>query len=149
MALVHRILVPTDFSDQAVHAFDYAVELAGLYRAPLVIAHVYAMPLVYAAGEPVAALPPDPADIHADIDPAVHALVARARAAGVAEVTTVLTGGDAAHEIVRAAVDGGCDLIVMGTHGRTGVKHLLLGSIAEKVVRMATCPVLTVSDKAV
>jgi universal stress protein A len=148
MALVHRILVPTDFSAHAEHAFAYACELAGLYRATLVIGHVYAMPVTYVAGEPVAATAPaDVAAMEADLDTALQGLVQQARTAGAADVEVAVTGGDAAHEIVRVAGEKGCDLIVMGTHGRTGIKHLLLGSIAEKVVRQAGCPVLTVSGK--
>lgn len=149
MPLIHRILVPTDFSDHAVRAFDYAAELAALYDAPLVLTHVYQSPLLFVAGEPVAAIPPDMDTMNADLDAALQELVARGRAAGVPEVHIAITGGDAPHEIVRVAQEQGCDLIVMGTHGRTGLKHLVLGSIAEKVVRMATCPVLTVSQKAV
>lgn len=149
MALVHRILVPTDFSQHAERAFAYGAELAGLYRAALVIGHVYAVPLVYAAGEPIAAAPPPDVDsMTAELDRGLEAFVRRAREAGVADVGVAVTGGDAAHEIVRLADERGCDLIVMGTHGRTGLKHLVLGSIAEKVVRMASCPVLTISTKA-
>ena len=149
MALVHRILVPTDFSDHADRAFNYAAELAGLYRASLVIGHVYAVPIVYAAGEPIApATPPGPAEIEAELDAGLQALVQRARDAGATDVSVAITGGEAAHEIVRVAREQGADLIVMGTHGRTGLRHLVLGSIAEKVVRLAECPVLTVSIKA-
>lgn len=150
MALVHRILVPTDFSEHAGRAFDYGAELAGLYRAPMVLAHVYATPLLYTAGEPIAAAPPpDVDDIRAELDASLQVLVQRGLAAGAPEVHIAVTGGDAAHEIVHVASERGCDLIVMGTHGRTGFKRLLLGSVAEKVVRLAECPVLTISTKAV
>lgn len=64
--------------------------------------------------------------------------------AGAHSVTTRLLQGWAPGEITQFAKDGGIDLIVMGTHGRTGLKHLLLGSVAERVVRTAPCPVLTV-----
>jgi nucleotide-binding universal stress UspA family protein len=150
MTLVHRILVPTDFSDHAERAFAYAAELAGLYRASLVIGHVYAIPVVYAAGEPIVAMPPPGPDstIEADLEAGLRALVQRARDAGAADVSVVTTGGEAAHEIVRLARDESADLIVMGSHGRTGIKHLVLGSIAEKVVRLAHCPVLTVGARA-
>ena len=59
MPLIHRILVPTDFSVHAERAFDYAAELAALYDAPLVVTHVYQTPMLFVAGEPVAAMPPD------------------------------------------------------------------------------------------
>lgn len=148
MALIHRILVPTDFSDHAIRAFDYGAELAALYRAPIVLAHVYATPLLYTAGEPIAAAPPpDVDDIRAELDASLQMLVDRGRAAGVPDVQIAVTGGDAAHEIVRVAAEQGCDLIVMGTHGRTGFRRLLMGSVAEKVVRLAECPVLTISTK--
>lgn len=147
--LVHRIFVPTDFSEHAERAFAYAIELAGLYRASLVIGHVYAVPLVYAGGEPIAAVPPPDVDtIEADLAAGLQALAQRARDAGATDVKVAVTGGDAAREIARLAGEEGCDLIVMGTHGRTGIKHLVLGSIAEKVVRVAECPVLTVGAKA-
>ena len=149
MTFIHRVLVPTDFSDHALRAFDYAAELAALYDAPLVVAHIYAVPILYAVGEPVVAMPPPDVDgIRAELDSSLQELVARGIAAGVPEVHVALTGGDAPHEIVRIAKERACDLIVMGTHGRTGFKHLVLGSIAEKVIRMAECPVLTVSIKA-
>jgi nucleotide-binding universal stress UspA family protein len=64
-------------------------------------------------------------------------------------VTTAVQVGNAAAVIIEVAQEQGCDLIVMGTHGRTGVAHLFLGSVAEKVVRTAPCPVLTIrSDTA-
>ncbi|HVV87641.1 MAG TPA: universal stress protein [Kofleriaceae bacterium] len=145
---MHSILVATDFSEPARRAFDHATELAGLCGATMVIAHVYATPLVYAVAAPsVTVPPPDVGAIEVELEPPMHELADRARAAGVADVKLAIAGGDAAHEIVQVARDHGCDLIVMGTHGRSGVRHLVLGSIAEKVVRLAECPVLVVPMK--
>jgi universal stress protein A len=147
--LIHRVLVPTDLSDDAERAFEYGAELAALYRAPLLLVHVYATPLLYSTEEPIlAAPPPDIDDVRATLDSSLQALAARARTLGVPDVSIAVTGGDAWREIVRVAKERDCDLIVMGTHGRTGLSHLVLGSVAEKVVQHASCPVLTIGKRA-
>ena len=146
MALLRRLLVPTDFSDSAARAVDYAVELATVHRVPLDLIHVF-VPPVMPAPEPVtapeAALLADlPAELAAKLDELAAELRARGAEVGSAEVVT----GAASEEIVRAADRRGCDLIVLGTHGRTGLGRLLIGSVAEKVVRHAHCPVLAVRE---
>jgi nucleotide-binding universal stress UspA family protein len=84
------------------------------------------------------------ADLTADLEKSLEAEARSVEDAGVAAVHTMLIQGVAQAEIVRLASEQGFDLIVMGTHGRTGLRHALLGSVAEKVVRKASCPVLTV-----
>lgn len=144
MALVNRILVPTDFSETARRAFEYAVELARLAKAPLRIVHAHALPVVYVA-EGVF-VPPvwNEAEVRLELEQSLAKLAAEARERGVADVSTKVLEGGAWPVIVKAAEEGGFDLIVMGTHGHGGLKHLLLGSVAEHVVRKAGCPVLTV-----
>lgn len=143
MALIQRILVPTDFSDCAKRAIDYATELCKSLSAALVVVHVYAPPTVYLP-DGVWTLPVTDADMRKELNTGLEKLAADARAVGIRDVSTVLTEGNAAHEIGCVARDQHCDLIVMGTHGRSGVKHLLLGSVAEQVIRRADCAVLTV-----
>ncbi len=145
MSLIHRILVPTDLSEGAERAFEFAVELASLYRAPMVLVHVYATPLLYGGEDPIVSTPPpDVDDLRASLDKSMLLFADRARGRGVPDVQIAVTGGDPWHEIVRVGREQKCDLIVMGTHGRRGLSHLLLGSVAEKVVQHARCPVLTV-----
>lgn len=144
MPTFEKILVPTDFSVHSKEAARMAVELAKRFEAKLYFVHVfqsvaYVLPegyMLYSA--------PQLGEILDDLDKMVAAEKSDAQRAGVRSVDGDLVEGVPATEIVRYAREKGCDLIVMGTHGRTGVKHALLGSIAEKVVRSAECPVLTV-----
>jgi nucleotide-binding universal stress UspA family protein len=146
MSLVHKILHATDFSDGSDHALDYAIELARVLSTPLLIAHVWAPPVILTP-DGYASLPFDAVAAQAELEAGLDRRADRARDEGVASVATTLGGGDAWREILRIADEAGCDLIVMGTHGRGGVAHLLLGSIAEKVMRKAACPVLTVGKR--
>lgn len=148
MTLFHRILVPTDFSECAGHALEYAAELSVKLAAPLLIAHIYQPPVVYTPEGYVWATLPSEAQVRDDLMIALGRQAAAARARGARDVETTVATGGAWHEIVKLAEDRGCDLVVMGTHGHSGIKHALLGSVAEKVVRKATCPVLTVSQRA-
>jgi universal stress protein A len=164
MAFTH-VLVPTDFSDPANHALRYAIEEAALHHANVTLLHVLAAhtetEVYYVTGspssegyDPVAGArlgPSSPAQPtvvrHDDNEEALtrlHDLVPQAfhDTWGVA-----IAAGHPAEAIVRVAQERKADLIVMGTHGRTGLQHVLLGSVAEKVVRLAPCPVLTVRYK--
>lgn len=143
MALIERILVPTDFSPCAQRALTYATELARGMGAALVLLHVYQPPTVYPP-EGVWTMPVTDADMAVEIRKGLDRLVTELGEAGLPAVSAVVRDGDAAHEIVDAAAAERADLVVMGTHGRGPVKHLLLGSVAEKVVRRCGCPVLTV-----
>jgi nucleotide-binding universal stress UspA family protein len=135
---IRTILHPTDFSGPSGLAFRMACGLARDFGARLVVLHVAEFPAnVY----PEATRHEDPARRH----PALWAKVRRLRPPSPeVPVEHWLADGDAAEEVLRAARETGSDLIVMGTHGRTGLKHLLMGSVAQQVVRKAPCPVLTV-----
>jgi universal stress protein A len=136
------ILHPTDFSECSQYAFHIAMDLAKEHQALVLVLHVAetlgAENLTY--GEATSQLQPDSYqhrlwdDFRRRMPPIP---------AGVA-VRQLLTEGDPALEIDRIAREQHCDLIVMGTHGRTGLDHLLMGSVAERVVRHVPCPVLIV-----
>jgi len=147
MTLIHKILSPTDFSNEGDQALAYAVELCRRFSAPLVLFHVYALPIIATPDGLIPPAMPAEADIRAAVDVELARVVERARSLGAGDVHAASTGGAAWSEIVRAAKEHGCDLIVMGTHGRGGFRRLLLGSVAEKVVRAAECPVLTVGPR--
>lgn len=144
MKPITNILVPLDFSEHSAAALKYAVDLARHYEATLQLLHVFA-PVFYSV--PEGYLLPGPAEI-TQVRSALEQELERAKhdacAGGALIVKTLLLEGHPPSEILRVAREGGFDLIVMGTHGRTGVKHVLIGSVAENVVRHAPCPVLTV-----
>jgi nucleotide-binding universal stress UspA family protein len=148
MALIHRILVPIDFFAPAQRALDHAVELARAFSAPLILAHVHAPPIVVLPDGVITVPIPDELAVRAQLEGGMAKLVQSVRDRGLSDVAQVIVDGTPWREIVRLAADCACDLIVMGTHGRGGLKHLLLGSVAEHVVRRAPCPVLTVGPKA-
>jgi nucleotide-binding universal stress UspA family protein len=139
MMKIRTILLPTDFSEPSAHARDLAGAIARDYCARLIVLHVKPPPVAVSG-----VMTPEP------LDPPEHAAELRRqldawRPAGPSVlVEHVMLVGDEATEIIRLAEDEGYDLIVMGTHGRTGVGRLLMGSVAEKVLRRAPCPVLTV-----
>jgi nucleotide-binding universal stress UspA family protein len=138
MLPIRTILHPTDFSEQAQHAFAAACSLARDHGSRVVVLYVRA-PVVAAYGEigPVVADPVwTPADVKAALD-ALHL-----PDPGVT-VEYRVAEGEPATQIINQARALGSNLIVMGTHGRTGIGRLLLGSVAEAVLRRAPCPVLT------
>jgi nucleotide-binding universal stress UspA family protein len=134
---IRKILHPTDFSERSDHAFRLACALARDHNAPLIVLHVHSPVVAYGDGL-VGVMPPDfTGELQArlrEIDPHDPKVVIERR----------LVEGEPAAEIQRVARESGCDLIVMGTHGWTGLRRLLMGSVAEDVVRKASCPVLTV-----
>ena len=139
-----KILVPVDFSLHSEEAIRIASDIADRYQGALTLVHVFepisnALPAGF-----VLYTPPVMTDIMGRLELQLAAVAESARAAGTRDVVTRLLTGDAWHEIVRFAEEGKYDLIVMGTHGRRGIKHALLGSVAERVVRRAACAVLTV-----
>ena len=138
-----RILVPVDFSKCARRALEYARELMAPPASELILLHVVE-PMAYAAelGLPSLAALPRPGDQeHGDRKRLArwHRRIARTGVCIKAE----LRAGQPYLEITRAAKEFAVDLIVISTHGRTGLKHVFLGSTAERVVRHAECPVLT------
>jgi nucleotide-binding universal stress UspA family protein len=138
MLPIRTVLHPTDFSDRSEFAFRLACSLARDYGARLIVLHV-AVPPVAVYGEGMMA--PAPEGNLDELRQQLELLLPRDPRVGVEHR---LVEGDAAAEILQAAKDTGSDVIVMGTHGRTGLGRLLLGSVAEQVVRRAACPVVTV-----
>ena len=146
MLVIKKILVPTDFSVGAQDAVDYAIEVARRLDAQVTLLHCYQVPVYLLPDGSLIGNPATTSDI---IRAATDALAAAKSALAVRmSVDTILTKGPPYAQIVDTARDGNYDLIVMGTHGRTGQRHALLGSVAERVVRLASCPVLTVREPA-
>ena len=141
-----KILVGTDFSEPSDAARRTAVELARRLGAELEIVHVEEPLPAYAFSE--GALPDLPRlqeEVRNWAERELEQQAKEARAAGV-PVTTAVLLGTPANAIVEKARADGADLIVAGTHGRTGLERVLLGSVAERIVRNAPCPVLTVRN---
>lgn len=145
-----RILVPTDFSAASERALDYALELGKKLSASLQLCHCALQPdyeladLVSPGMRTAAAALIEKAMAIADAAHAeLDALAARKSAQGV-PIAAVMLSGRPADAIVAAARQWGANLIVIGSRSRPGVRHVLLGSVAEKVVRAASCPVLVV-----
>lgn len=138
------ILVAVDFEEASLQALHAARAIADGLGAPLVLVHVYRMPLYsYPTIEPMP-LPP-PLVLEADMDAeARRALAAFAASHGIPESNTIVREGDPADEILAAAAATDARMIALGTHGRRGLSHVLLGSVAEQVVRRAMVPVITV-----
>jgi universal stress protein A len=138
-----KILVPTDFSPVADNSLQMAADLSRRYEAPITLLHVWE-PEVFSV--PNGPLLFDPSQ-RLRLVTHFNSLLERARqaltSAGVREVVTAVAEGPSAATIADFAKTGAFDLIVMGTHGRTGLAHALLGSVAERVVRLAPCSVLT------
>lgn len=142
MALVSSILFPTDFSTPAAKALDYAVGLARDFGARIVLLHVVqptAYPLRNLAS--VSGFPNLHDEIRKGVTRELDAL--RKTIAERIEVEVEMREGVPHDQILAAAEQHGCDLIVLATHGHTGLKHVLLGSTAERVVRLSKRPVLT------
>ena len=167
MAFTH-LLVPTDFSKPANQALSYAREEAALHRAKVTLLHVLALhadtDIYYVTGSPepppqgsvdptgggrMSARPlSEPTVVRSDpAETALAQLQDLIPAAGRGTWDVAIAVGHPADAVVRVAQERKVDLIVMGTHGRTGLQHVLLGSVAEKVVRLAPCPVLTIRYK--
>jgi nucleotide-binding universal stress UspA family protein len=141
-----HLLVPHDFSETAQHALSYAIDLASKLGARITVMHAYEVP-TFGYPQGVTLTSELIGDIHRAADTALAGVAAEARRSGV-DVQPLLRQGPAWSEINSSATDTHADLIVMGTHGRHGVSRALIGSVAEKVVRTAPCPVLTVRSPA-
>jgi nucleotide-binding universal stress UspA family protein len=136
MLALRTVLHPTDFSERAGCALAMAAALARDYGARLLLLHVVPAPRFH--GEVVARRQEDFYEHTREQLRRLQPADARL------QVEYQIEEGDAVDEILRAAEESACDLIVLGTHGRTGLGRLLLGSVAEQVLRRAPCPVLTV-----
>jgi universal stress protein A len=134
---LNKILFPTDFSRTGDAALDLATTLARDTGARLIIVHVEEPPVAYGGGEMYYGMPEPAVE---EIKRMLHAVVPNDPQVAYEHR---LVSGDPASAIVKLAEDEQVDLIVMGTHGRTGLSRLLMGSVAESVVRRAPCPVVT------
>jgi len=146
---IHYILVPYDFSAYSHRAFAWAVHLARQWQGSIDLLHV--VPLLTSASPLLTSgafnLTNIQENLQADAEASLSQLVASADTQSVDFRPQVLIG-EPFHEIGRVADASNCDLIVMGSHGRTGLSHVFLGSVAERVVRHAPCPVLVVRREA-
>ncbi len=146
MITIRQILVPTDFGEVADAALTYGRELAGRFGATLHVLHVAENIYVTTFGaENYAAVAPDlQRQLEEGARVRLNELVIDSDGSGPHTNAVVMTAASPAFAIIDYAKENGIDLIVMGTHGRGALAHLLLGSVAERVVRLASCPVLTV-----
>ena len=151
MVSIKKILVPTDFSESATAAYAYAKELAAIFKSQIILIHVYE-PIVFYSEAPIGM--PDLVDIekniHASSDQSLDRIIDQHFKKENEEqpaVEKMLIQGKPFIEIIRVAKEQSVDLIIMSTHGRSALEHILLGSVTEKVVRKAPCPVLTIRSK--
>jgi nucleotide-binding universal stress UspA family protein len=139
---IRRILVPVDFSEAARPVVSYAMEIARERRAEVTLLHVVGVPV--APFDPAYGVAADPrmlTDLQAAAEKGLADLAGKADAGPITVRTKVLSGSPS-REIAREAREYGADLVVIGTHGRTGLRHVFLGSVAENVVRLCPAPVL-------
>lgn len=148
MARIRRIICASDFSSASRKAFATAVMLAKANRAAVTMVHVVTPIVRLAPDQYVASTTWEEIEIgtRAWAQEQIDRLAAKAKRAGI-RATALLLEGDAPEEIVRAARLKRSDLLVLGTHGRTGLSKFFLGSVAERVVATAPCPVVTVRGK--
>jgi nucleotide-binding universal stress UspA family protein len=142
---VDTILVPTDFSADAEKALSTATDLAKVFGAKLVVLHAYHVdiPMAGPMGQQYSLPQGFYDEVRSQATEQVEKLAVQVAASGI-EANGVAVFEPASLSIVNHAESIPADLIVMGTRGRTGLKHVVLGSVAERVVRTAPCPVLTV-----
>ena len=151
MRLTQTILVPTDFSEASELAVDAARILALQNEAKVLLIHVFdPVPLAPIATRHVGAVGQQ--HLEADLEASIQEALERLRHEKLGDVQDVRTelvlGSSPANTICEYAEKQGVDLIAISTHGRTGLSHLLIGSVAERIVRHAPCPVLTLRSKA-
>jgi nucleotide-binding universal stress UspA family protein len=142
----HHILVPTDFSMYADRALAYAVRLATALQSRLTLLHVIHSTLLEVPG-----METEPTyhtylhELEETVSQTLQGMCQQLRDAGIPGDIAIVHGVPY-HEIIEIAAAKNVDLIVMGSHGRTGLAHVLLGSVAERVVRLAPCSVLVVRE---
>ena len=141
-----RILVPTDFSPPSDRALEHARRMAARCGATLHLLHVLEETMDTSAFASDVLVPDSPEVLAARLEEAREKLAHRSGGAASEQprASTEVVTGSSTRTIVRYAADNGFDLIVMGTHGRKGFAHLVMGSVAEEVVRTASCPVLSI-----
>jgi len=139
-----KILTAIDFSDSSDFAFEYALTLARQFQAELTVMHVINEP-VDLRGFYVPHISFE--QLEKEIEEGAEKMMGtfcQTKMGDYTRYTTLVVAGIPYEEIIRKAEESGASLIVLGTHGRTGIDHLIFGSTAERVVRSAACPVLTI-----
>ena len=144
---IRHILAPTDFSDHSKGALSDALELAQTFGATLSLLHVIEPSPYLGEFTPPTMGPGQLGDLERQATAELARVLPDAQGATI-EVTRAVTIGSPPRKIVETAEAAHVDLIVMATHGRTGLSHLVMGSVAERVVRTAPCPVLTIRPPA-
>jgi len=145
---IKRILHPTDFSELSLVALRYAVSFAETFESDLYIIHVVDEAYQYwtMMGPETTPVGPPPDELLKLSESELAKFTANHLAEFKRPITREVALGRPYHEIIRYAGENKIDLVVLGTHGRGGLRHALLGSVAERVVRKAPCPVLTIRD---
>jgi universal stress protein A len=147
---LNTLLVPVDFSESAIQAVDYAIRLAEIFGSRVILLHVYHFPVElltdWSAYGTLAGSAEILEGLRKEREEQMAALGREKARPGVSLTTRVVEGTPFA-EIVKAAREENADLLVMSTRGLTGIKHILIGSTAEKVVRKSPCPVLVLKPK--
>lgn len=145
MLPIRTILCPVDFSEPSNKALDAAIEVAGQFHAELVLVHVIAAAIPGIPADPTYAFTgPQEYEKAARVSAEEQLTLAAARIPSDLKSRKVVGNGDAADEITRIATSENAGLIVIATHGLTGWRHMVFGSVAEKVVRLADRPVLVI-----
>lgn len=144
---IDRILVPVDFSEYSKMALDYSIEFSKKFNSELILIYVIE-PIVYPSDFGLGQIPINQVDfeIQSKAEEELKKLVEEKVPADV-KASHVVKTGKPFLEIINAAKELNCDLIIIATHGHTGIEHILFGSTAEKVVRKSPVPVLTVREK--
>jgi len=144
--MIQHLLVATDFSEPSKAALDYAIDLAKTLRAKITVVHVYEIPnFAYEGG--LVSMPVEMATSIRDGAIATMKKLCDGHAGDGVSIASVVREGPPAQVIEQVANEIGTDITVVGTHGRRGLSHLALGSVAEKILRSSTHPVLTVRPK--
>ncbi len=145
MTNISKILVAVDFSPGSRSAVEYAAMLARALHSTITLFHVYQMPDSMSAIVPGADVAADAEKDRRLAQEGLEKLRAEVQQQpGVVDIRVLVEHGSPAREVIELSRRGGFDIVVMGTHGRTGLRHVLMGSVAEAVVRHALCPVLTI-----
>jgi universal stress protein A len=144
MTTFKKILLPTDFSDGVEAPLRLAAGLAKDSGGTVVLMHAYQTPILPLPEGQLIVSPEQMARLHKHLADELDKNKTHLIELGAPKVETIVVEGNPTDAVVRAAKEHGADLIVMSTHGRTGLSHLLIGSVTERVVRTASCPVLTV-----
>lgn len=145
MIRISNVLVATDFGPASDKALSYGREFARTFGAKLHVLHVVENPMVYAGPDAVGVnFARFQADLEAAAQKSLDQVVSADDRRELNAVAVTRTGTGPAYEIAGYAKQAGIDIVIIGTHGRGLISHLLMGSVAEKLVRIAPCPVLTV-----